>query len=70
MKLRRGIQKHTRIMHINFFGDPMSSFGDLRGAHMGTLGEYGYKKPMFFIFHQYYFFFLFLIAKYDKQENI
>jgi hypothetical protein len=64
MKLRRGIQKHTRIMHINFFGDPMS-FGDLRGT-----GEYGYKKPIFFIFHQYYNFFLFLITKYDKQENI
>jgi hypothetical protein len=48
----------------------MSSFGDLRGAHMGTLGEYGYKKPIFFIFHLYYYFFLFLITNYDKQENI
>jgi hypothetical protein len=70
MKLRRDIQKHTRIMHINFCGDPMSSFGDLRGARMGTLGEYEYKKPIFFIFHLYYYFFLFLITNYDKQENI
>jgi hypothetical protein len=75
MKLRKDIQKHTRTMHLNFFGDSMSSLGDLWCAHMGILGEYEENtieeyentstKNLFFYFSSIFLFFLFVITKYD-----